>query len=425
MERSDTGSRGADAADRRRFLKALGAVGAAGLAGCAGDDGDDETDAETPTGTTEPGDETDAETPTATTTATPTTTEEPDQGFGDDPRSLVTIAGNESASPGETVTLGGDVVNAYLFPVRSVEVTIGPPADGWEVTATGPTSFEEIPSQGSESVAWEVTIPEDADGEYTVAGTISYESDTDQAEVDLSHDILVLTAGAAPEEGLEAYFPLDGDTPTNEITGAEATVYGDPSPGAAGATEDTGDAVAFDGEDDAVASGEELPIDGDAATIGGWVRFTGDSTETWTRLFTVAPDPTTPFNEVAGYQVFYQDGGLWLVGFTAAGESAVVTDSLGNFIEPGTWYFVGITIDEGTYTVYAYDAEGAIDGFPQAVDGSMRNKSESQHLVMPAGTDDFDSTYYTACEMDEVRAYSRALAEDEMFRLYTGSGGSA
>jgi hypothetical protein len=306
-----------------------------------------------------------------------------------------------------------------------VDVTPARPAQNSEPPPTGPTSFEELPSQDSEEIIWEVDVPEDADGEYTITGTITYENDADQAEVGLSHPLLVLAAGEAPQEGMEAYFPLDGDAATNAVTESEATVYGDPAFGASGATGDTGEAVAFDGEDDALASAEALPIDGDAATIAGWLKLTGESIEEWTRLFTVAPDPTTPFDEAGGYQVFYQAGGLWLVAFDAAGESAVVTGSLGNFVDPGTWYFVAFTIDEGEYTMYAYDAEGSIAGFPQTVSGSSRNKSESQHLVLSAGTDDFDTTYYAASAMDEVRAYSRALSEVEMFKLYTGSGRSA
>jgi hypothetical protein len=433
MQRDDADHGDADTAARRQFLRALGGVGVAGLAGCAGDDGTD-TPTTTPDETTEPAGGTDPATATPTDTSTPTPTDTstppptdtstPGNTFGDEPRPLVALAGDESASPDETVTLTGDLLNAYLFPVRSVEITLEPPGDGWEITATGATSFGELPSQGREEVAWEVVVPEDADGEYTIDGTITYETDADEAEVGISHTLLVLTPGEAPEEGLEAYVAFDGDTPTNEVTGADAEVYGDPSPGAAGPTGDTGDAFAFDGDGDAVASAEPLAIDGDAATIAGWVRFTGESIEEYTRLFTVAPDPTTPFDGANGYQVFYQAGGLWLVGFDASGESAVVTESLGEFIEPETWYFVAFTIDEGTYTMHAYDTGGAISGFPREVSASPRNKSESQHLVLSAGTDDFGTTYYAACRMDEVRAYSRPLSQGEMYQLYTGSGGS-
>jgi hypothetical protein len=179
---------------RRRFLKTIGALGAVGLAGCGGD-GDDGTPTETPTDTE--GMETttapDTETPTPTDTETPTPTEEP-QPIPDPPAELLSFDSEGGAiSGGESTTVSGELLNPYLFPVRTVEVTLETPSDAWDVSSTDDTSFEEIDTQGSESVGWEVTAPEDADGSRTLTATVNYASSTDEATVTLETSVFVIS----------------------------------------------------------------------------------------------------------------------------------------------------------------------------------------------------------------------------------------
>jgi hypothetical protein len=194
MARSTTGNepnaRGRVA--RRRFLKAVGALGVVGLAGCGGD-GDDDTPTDTGTKDTETDGDTPTATETATDTETPTPTEEP-QPFSDPSAELLSFESEGGAiSGGGSTSITGELINPYLFPVRDVEVTLEAPSDDWGVSATGDTSFEEIDTQGSESVGWEVTAPDDAEGSQTLTVTVSYASTTDEATVTLETSVFVIS----------------------------------------------------------------------------------------------------------------------------------------------------------------------------------------------------------------------------------------
>jgi hypothetical protein len=104
---------------------------------------------------------------------------------------------------------------------------------------------------------------------HVIEGTTSYESTTDSADVPISIPIQVYTPGNAPQEGLKAYFTLDGDTPVNDVTGNEAEVVGEPTPGADGVV---GSARELTANDDIntvenVVISEPLPINGEEATV--------------------------------------------------------------------------------------------------------------------------------------------------------------
>jgi hypothetical protein len=188
------GSTGSGRQNRRRFLKTVGALGVVGLAGCGGD-GDDETPTETPTdtGDVETTTAPDTETPTPTDTETPTPTEEP-QPIPDPPAELLSLDSEGGAlSGGESTTVSGELLNPYLFPVRNVEVTLETPDDAWDVSSTGETSFGEIDTQGSRSVGWEVTAPEDAEGSQPLTATVNYASSTDEATVSLETSVFVIS----------------------------------------------------------------------------------------------------------------------------------------------------------------------------------------------------------------------------------------
>jgi len=234
--RSEPGSSGGPT--RRGVLAVVGALGLGGLAGCLGDGGVDTTSppgtgtvtqdgaGSSPTGTgtgvpsrtdastpTETGAVTAPETATATrtgdptetsrdSTATPrestsTTTATPEQPLGDDPSPLLSIE-LRSTPPGETTTITGALANPYPFPVRTVEVTMEPPTADWGVSATGPTSFDSIPEGVSRDVAWDVTAPASATGEYTLAADVSYATATDRADVTVDQSVVATTTGVSP-----------------------------------------------------------------------------------------------------------------------------------------------------------------------------------------------------------------------------------
>jgi hypothetical protein len=444
-------------ADRRRFLTVLGALGVTGLAGCGGD-GDD-TDTQTDTDAGGNGDDTDTQTdtdaggngngdttptetggnggsttePPGSTTEPPETTTEPpeetptdtpEQPLGENPSELLEIEG-ASLQAGETTTLSGTLENPYLFPVQNVEVTMTAPNDDWSVEATGDTQFDTIASQGTQDVGWEVTAPDDADGEFTVEGSVTYETTTDSADLAPTVSVVIFSPGDAPQEGLEAYYPLDGDTAVNQLTGTEAEVVGDASGGASGIL---GDAWEFtsDGNTETVAStviSEPLPINGETATIAAWFNAE-EVTDDFSRVYHVdeAGNPGSTDSDngpTNGYNIEFGGSSptlspqYWDGGSTGADSTTEVG------VEFGSWFFLVTVMQGSECTFYVFDENGEVDGSPGSGNGT-RPQSEEASLMMMCG-DGRD----TPGRMDEVRAYSRALSADEVEALYLASGGSS
>jgi len=274
-----------DRTNRRRFLAAIGGLGVVGLAGCSADGGTDtptetatptDTQADTtvpdttatntttvPDGTASPTDTRPTDTaPTETATATPSCGE----GFGDDPATLLSLAGGNTAiTAGESVTITGEILNSYLFTLDTIEVTLDAP-DGWSVSAAGETSFEDVVSQGTRTVEWEVTAPDSgetasvdltADVSYT-----RYERCDTGAEASTTTSLFFIAGDISSpvSEGLLAQFDatqLSGDGPVSSWADAS---------GESGATLSQSDANA------------QPTLQTDAAPTGNaMVRFEADS----------------------------------------------------------------------------------------------------------------------------------------------------
>jgi hypothetical protein len=191
--------------NRRGFLKVAGLLGVTGLAGCGGNDDStaDETptespsetaasttiDTESPTGTRT---ETEADTPTDTATRTAT----PQGRLPDDPAPLFSFDGSSSerlaVSP-DAATLTGTFENSYLFEVTSGEVTIEAPSEEWSITPANGTTFDSLAQQESRDVAWDITVPNVAQTEFTLTATVTYTgpNGVDQANVTVTQTVLV------------------------------------------------------------------------------------------------------------------------------------------------------------------------------------------------------------------------------------------
>jgi hypothetical protein len=426
-----TDDRSTDDANRRRFLKTIGALGVVGLAGCGGDgDGTDEpADTTEPMNTTAPGNTTepmDTTAPADTTepadTGTPTPTDGGEnQPLGEDPDPLLSIEGS-SLQVGESTILEGTLRNPYLFAVQNVEVAMEAPGDDWEVSPTGDTSFDTIASQGSETVGWEITAPEEADGEFSLEGTVSYETTTDSAEIPVSVPLIIFVPGEAPQEGLEAYFPLDGDTPVNQLTGNEADVAG-ASPGEAsgGASGFVGDAWEFTANGDAETAAnaivsEALPINGEGATVGAWM-YAEEVIEDYGRAFHVDEGGNTD-SPTNGYNIEFSGADPTLSPQYWDGGSIGVDSGSAVPAPTGEWLFVVMVVEGDDCRYHTFGTDGELDGSPQEGTGT-RGQSEEASLIMMAG-----DGRETVGRMDEMRAYSRALSEEEVRNLYTASGGT-
>lgn len=187
--------------NRRRFLAVLGALGITAAAGCGGDGNDTDTgDAETPTdiGTdddgapatptaTEPATEMATETRTSTERSTPT---ESGATLGENPAGLLSF-GQETLEPADgSITLTGEMVNPYLHGIQNGSVELDVP-DGWEVTDESGTKFDALGSQASQTAEWNVSVPEDASGDYDLTATVAYGTSADEAEVTVEHTVSI------------------------------------------------------------------------------------------------------------------------------------------------------------------------------------------------------------------------------------------
>jgi hypothetical protein len=257
--RSDDESR-CGSESRRRVLKAAGGLGVLALAGCltrqglsAGNPTDTPagtTPTDTPTATdtargapttsdpipTEPVETatpTDTRTepdPTDTRTQEPTPTEEstetktPTPGERlprDDPAVLLSLE-TEPVTP-STDTISGAITNPYLFPVQNGTVELDAP-EGWDLSATYGATFDTLESQYTQDVAWDVDIPDSADGECELTATVTYGTTTDSVTVEVTHTVLVGSPGDVVTV-LEPPFGVDCGgvytTGTVEIDGVE------------------------------------------------------------------------------------------------------------------------------------------------------------------------------------------------------------
>jgi len=215
------------------------------------------------------------------------------------------------------------------------------------------------------------------------------------------------------QNGLEAYFSLDGDTPVNQVTGTEASVVGSPTSGQSGFRNtawEFGTNETIDSTDSTVIS-EPLPLNGEGATVGAWINHDA-ITEDYSRVYHV-DDGGNPDSPTNGWNIEF--GGtdntvahqFWNGGdIGAEGQPSVSCPA-------GEWVFVVTVVEGSDATIYTFDEEGQI---ASGSGGGDRTQSELAQLILMAG-DGRD----TPGLMDEVWAYSRALSDSEVDRLYNQS----
>lgn len=209
--------------------------------------------------------------------------------------------------------------------------------------------------------------------------------------------------------GLEAKYTLDGSTATNSVTNTDASVTGSPTTGevgiddsAFGFTENADTSSAADG----LASGNALPLNGQTATVTGWFNHTG--TEGGGRVLQVGAGPDgTPTN---GYDVEFT-GGTNIQPVAWNGDTKNAGASIG--INTNTWYFVALSVDGDDHRFHVISEDGNVGNSP--LDATLtRGVTGNETLSMMAGGGGRD----VAGRLDQVRAYSRALTDSEVWQLY-------
>jgi hypothetical protein len=174
--------------DRRAVLRALGVVGIAGVAGCFGRDttGTKTDGGGSPTATSRnsPTPTTDEATPTHTTIC----------GVCVDARDLlVPDESTTEATAGETTTVDATFQNRYPFPVEDFDLTLQPPTDEWAV-APEEITFTRVAAESDMAVQWDVTIPNTAEGEYTLTTVLSFRGPRTDYTIRTNHVELAVVA---------------------------------------------------------------------------------------------------------------------------------------------------------------------------------------------------------------------------------------
>jgi glucose/arabinose dehydrogenase len=226
------------------------------------------------------------------------------------------------------------------------------------------------------------------------------------------------------QNGLAAHFTLDGETPTNEVTGTDATISGDVTTGVegivgdayefdvdqeTGVTIDPADATAGDG-----VTTEPLPLNGAGATAAAWINFTDH--EQWARApFQVGGSLSGAPN--GGWNVQFESNEnalrseLWDGGSPSNGSGGTPIP-----VDPETWYFVVMVVDGGDARVHVFDEDGELDASPQTWTGGSRTQSDAAPMTLGVG-----QGYDMEGRVDEMWAHSRALSESEVADLYARS----
>jgi len=80
-----------------------------------------------------------------------------------------------TSGPGTTTTVNATVTNPFESTIESGEVTLGAPDDSSiEVTPVGGQTFDSLAQGQTQSVSWEVSVPEGTNGRHQLMATITY-----------------------------------------------------------------------------------------------------------------------------------------------------------------------------------------------------------------------------------------------------------
>ncbi len=171
------------------------------------------------------------------------------------------------ARGGETVTVGAITTNPHEAALEDGQLALASSGGELPVSAVEGTSFGTLPAREGHEAAWEVSVPEAAQGEYAMEIEATYtESDTGEERTVTEEFVLAVPDRVSAPFGLNA-----GDDSSVTVDGLEFV----PTPHES--VEAFGDAGAS-GSDDAVAvSGTDDPISGtDHDDLYGSLLYGGD-----------------------------------------------------------------------------------------------------------------------------------------------------
>jgi len=156
-------------------------------------------------------------------TPTPTATPEDagdDRGAGtpdlrncSDCPDLLAFEETAAVTANTTATINGTLHNTYAVELSDVAVELDTPGENWSVTPVEGTAIEALGPGESRSVAWNVTVPPGAGGNYTVTAVVVSADEREALRVAGEQDLAVEPPGLRPPAEppcVEALGPLVG-----------------------------------------------------------------------------------------------------------------------------------------------------------------------------------------------------------------------
>jgi len=284
------------------------------------------------------------------------------------------------------------------FSANEVEVTVGSQVQFTDISSGNPTEWDWIFSGGT---------PENSSDQNPI---VTYSS-VGEFDVMLiaSNDIIadtVIKSGFIkvtdpPEQGLLAYYPLDGNG-----NDASANNYNGEVEGATTVSGRKNDALQFDGTDDRVivSSIPQYPVE-DQISVAAWIKTSSssDQVEFIAAKYRALAD--------RGFHLFIQNGGVSMAG-RDGNNSYIICSSDPILINDDSWHFIVGVVDQSRWQLW--------------VDGVLVNEiisNGSSHSLYTS--DPFtlgywaqnNNHYYTGI-IDEVRLYNKALTAEEIEDLY-------
>ena len=208
--------------------------------------------------------------------------------------------------------------------------------------------------------------------------------------------VFVASLSAQLENGLVAYFPLDGNG-TDLVSGANGTIYG--ATPAENRWGDSSKAYSFDGTDDYIEVPFQSTYSTDAFSFSLWVKPTATSSQ--------HTSPLTFRASTRGHILYKTPQNNWGAWVGTGGSWA--ENVLGQ-IEVGNWQFIASTYASGSY-------KGYLDGDLVATISPSFSKNTSSPLRIGAGKTEGSPDFFFAGVVDEVRLYNRALSAAEVQQL--------
>ena len=222
--------------------------------------------------------------------------------------------------------------------------------------------------------------------------------------------VYTVQVGGEPSGGLLAYYPLDGDGTDASGNGNDGTVFG--ATPAADRFGNPNSALSFDGIDDRAELGDLFDTS-QQLTLAAWVKLDSGCFGS-TRICGIIEKHTDAANSLKSFSLTkpFGSGDSFFTRYYDGGLEGVDVHS-DTRAQPGQWYFVATTFDNGVARMY--------------VNGVLEDEAVDTRLIQDTPTptiigDNASNNHPMDGVIDDVSFYDRALTAAEVLALCEEGG---